>query len=112
MRLIRVTCIGLLFAGTAPAAARDYPWCQREPGNGGSLQCRFMTLQQCQASASGLGGGCLQNPAGAGGQAPGLQSNPGLQSSAMQDAPPSEVAPRRRPYRVRHQPGKHGWYYE
>jgi len=98
--------------------ARDYPWCEREPGNGGSLQCRFMTLQQCQAAASGLGGGCSQNPAGASGPAPGLQSNPGLhsnpglQSSAMQDAPSSDGPPRRRPYRVRHQPGKHGWYYE
>lgn len=114
MRLIWVTCIGLFFAGTAPSLARDYPWCQREPGNGGSLRCNFMTLQQCQASASGLGGGCSQNPAMAYSQSPGPQnSNPGLQSSSLQDDPPVSAAPHRpRPRRVKHQPGKHGWYYE
>lgn len=105
MRLIRATCIGLFLAGTAPAIARDYPWCSREPGRGGSLQCQFTTLQQCEATTSGLGGNCAQNPAMlAYGQPAGLQSS-------AQDVPISE--PRRpKPRRVKHQPGKHGWYYE
>jgi hypothetical protein len=106
MRLIWATCIGLFLAGTAPAMARDYPWCSREPGRGGSLQCQYTTLQQCQATTSGLGGNCAQNPAMmAYGQPAGLQSS-------AQDVPISEAPRRPKPRRVKHQPGKHGWYYE
>ena len=106
MRLIWMASAGILIASTASSGARDYPWCQREPGNGGSLQCRFMTLEQCQAAASGIGGGCSQNPATGAVQ-------PGVRSSSLQDDPsPSDAPTRRRPYRVKHQPGKHGWYYE
>jgi len=41
-----------MIAGSAPAAADDYPWCvvggQLGPGD-----CNYQTLAQCQASASG-----------------------------------------------------------
>ena len=107
VRLTLIASVGLLVAATAPSSARDYPWCSREPGTGGSLQCNFMTLQQCQATTSGLGGNCAQNPAMANGQPPGFQS------SSLQNGLPEDSVPRRqRPRRVRHQPGKHGWYYE
>jgi hypothetical protein len=99
--------VAILLAGTVPSMARDYPWCEREPGTGGALQCRYQTIEQCQASASGQGGGCTQNPAMT--VSPGLQSN-NFQSS--QDDRPLRVTPHRRPSRVKHQPGKHGWYYE
>jgi hypothetical protein len=108
MRQIWMGCsVVMLLASTAPGVARDYPWCAREPGKGGSLQCQFMTLQQCQATTSGLGGDCAQNPAMmAYGQPPGLQSS-------LQDGPPIGAAPHRpKSRRVRHQSGKHGWYYE
>jgi hypothetical protein len=108
MRLIWVTCIAVLFAGTAPATARDYPWCQRQPGSGGSIQCSFTTLEQCQAAASGIGGGCQQNPA----MATAGQPPQEFERSSLRASPPGDGAPHRRPHRVRHAPGKHGWYYE
>jgi len=108
VRLIwTMASVGILVASTAPPApARDYPWCQRESGVGGGISCRFATQEQCQAAASGVGGGCLQNPAMAAGQPRDVQR------SSLQEAPSSDAPPRRRPYRVKHQPGKHGWYYE
>ena len=42
-----------MIAGSAPAAAYDYPWClaggQLSSGGG---DCNYQTLAQCQASAS------------------------------------------------------------
>lgn len=40
------------------------PWCnQGNSVNGGMMECSYYTLEQCLASASGLGGGCITNPA-------------------------------------------------
>jgi hypothetical protein len=43
-----------MIAGSAPAAAGDYPWCVTggQLGAGGG-DCNYQTLAQCQASASG-----------------------------------------------------------
>ena len=43
-----------MIAGSAPAAAYDYPWCVAggQFGAGGG-DCNYQTLAQCQASASG-----------------------------------------------------------
>ena len=52
---------GWATAGDAPAAAEtDYPFCMttREGGR----DCSFSNSQQCQASASGMGGYCFENP--------------------------------------------------
>jgi hypothetical protein len=39
------------------------PWCIRDGVFGsGSWDCSFRTRQQCLASASGAGGGCVRNP--------------------------------------------------
>ncbi len=40
-------------AGSAPAAAYDYPWCVAGGELGASGDCSYQTLAQCQASASG-----------------------------------------------------------
>jgi Protein of unknown function (DUF3551) len=43
-----------------PSAAREYPWCAIY---GPSTQnCGFVSFEQCQATISGIGGYCGQNP--------------------------------------------------
>ena len=42
-----------VIAGSAPAAAYDYPWCVVGGELGPSGDCSYSTLGQCQASASG-----------------------------------------------------------
>lgn len=46
-------------ANAAPRGPR--PWCIRH--GGGMMDCTYYTFQQCRASASGVGGTCLPNPA-------------------------------------------------
>lgn len=52
----------------APAQAqtnRLYPWCHVQydgVGRSGSYQCYYTSYNQCWASASGVGGMCLENP--------------------------------------------------
>jgi Protein of unknown function (DUF3551) len=56
----------LAFAAPMPAAAETlYPWCLQysEATNGGATNCGFVTLAQCRATLSGLGGACYENPA-------------------------------------------------
>ena len=39
------------------------PWCIRDGAGGrGMWDCSYQTQQQCQASASGAGGTCWENP--------------------------------------------------
>ena len=61
MAFVGILSVGILSASSAPSMARDYPWCMREQG--GSPNCSFSTLQQCQATISGLIATCVQNPA-------------------------------------------------
>jgi hypothetical protein len=49
-------------AGTAPAAAYDYPWCVQGKEVGYPGDCSYTTYQQCQASASGRYAYCGINP--------------------------------------------------
>jgi hypothetical protein len=50
-------------AWTAPAAARDYPWCAYYGFMGeDGTNCGFDTLDQCRATISGVGGTCRENP--------------------------------------------------
>ena len=46
----------------APAAARDYPYCLVGRDFAGFGDCKFDTLDQCQASASGREAICEANP--------------------------------------------------
>ena len=49
-------------AGSAPAAAGDYPWCVQGREVGYPGDCSYSTYQQCQASASGRYASCGVNP--------------------------------------------------
>jgi hypothetical protein len=49
-------------AGSAPAAAHEYPWCVQGKEMGYPGDCSYATYQQCQASASGRYAGCGVNP--------------------------------------------------
>jgi hypothetical protein len=56
------------FAGSAPAAADDYPWCAQGRGVGIPGDCSYQTYAQCMASASGRALYCNINPRAAFGQ--------------------------------------------
>lgn len=64
MRTLLLTS-ALILAGalSAPAQADPYKWCADYAGGGrgGSSNCYFVTLQQCQAAISGNGGFCRVN---------------------------------------------------
>ena len=50
------------FAGSAPAAAYDYPWCVQGRGVGIPGDCSYQSYAQCMASASGRAVYCNINP--------------------------------------------------
>ena len=44
-------------------AADPYRWCGLyNTGGGGGSNCYFVTLEQCRATISGIGGSCVPNP--------------------------------------------------
>ena len=52
-----------LFAAPLAARADPYPWCAVYGGFGNTREsCYYMTIAQCQASVSGLGGWCKPSP--------------------------------------------------
>ena len=57
-------------AGTAPAAAYDYPYCVQGRGIGIPGDCSYRTYNQCMASAAGRGVYCNVNPRAALNQQP------------------------------------------
>ena len=53
---------GLMLLGATAAQADPYKWCAQYGGrSGGGTNCYFVTLQQCQAAISGIGGFCRRN---------------------------------------------------
>ena len=50
------------FAGAAPAAAHDYPYCLQGKEYGLPGLCQFATYEQCQATARGTTSYCGLNP--------------------------------------------------
>ena len=66
LALAILTTVTVLIA--APAAAQRYggnsPICLQSYGMGGSygIDCSFSSMEQCQATASGLSATCLTNP--------------------------------------------------
>ncbi len=67
LRSLPLVALGLFAAsaatGTAAKAqqrAADYPWCANDTK--GSTSCSFVTLEQCMADVSGIGGFCKRNP--------------------------------------------------
>ncbi len=51
------------FFAVGPATADPYKWCAQYGGKGGGgTNCGFVTLEQCRATLSGMGGLCEPNP--------------------------------------------------
>jgi hypothetical protein len=48
---------------TSVAHADPYKWCAQYSGGaaGGGTNCGFVTLEQCRATVSGIGGFCTEN---------------------------------------------------
>jgi Protein of unknown function (DUF3551) len=54
-----VICADIVWMETR-AGAQNYPWCAQY-GSMGGVNCGFATLQQCQATVTGMGGFCEVN---------------------------------------------------
>ena len=64
MRIVFAALLALI-AGTAAGTANadPYRWCSVYMGeDGGSSNCYFVTLEQCRANVSGVGGFCQPSP--------------------------------------------------
>jgi hypothetical protein len=62
-----VVAIVMLLPGALAASAQTpdpYRWCADYGGwrGGGASNCGFLTLEQCRATISGIGGTCRPNP--------------------------------------------------
>jgi len=69
LKLYLIAAFALAMAGPAAAQAYDpnYPVCiqyfgGRLGGGGGYIDCRYTSIPQCQATASGLAAMCSINP--------------------------------------------------
>jgi hypothetical protein len=60
MRIILFALVMATAASLGPAQAREYPWCARYDWT--TRNCGFVSLQQCLATISGIGGRCEPNP--------------------------------------------------
>ena len=73
MRLVIAILVTLIAGSLIDSAKADpYRWCAQYSGSGrgGGTNCYFMTLGQCQAAVSGVGGFCRPNPFYTGGDKP------------------------------------------
>ena len=52
-----------LGSGAIPAKAQYAPWCAQFLDRSGVRECTFPSFRACEATVSGIGGFCLQNPA-------------------------------------------------
>jgi Protein of unknown function (DUF3551) len=51
------------FFAVGVANADPYKWCAQYGGEeGGGTNCGFITIEQCRATISGMGGFCVPNP--------------------------------------------------
>jgi hypothetical protein len=63
LMVLALAAVGVgMVAGSAPAAAYDYPWCVQGKGVGIPGDCSYQTYAQCAASASGRNVYCNVNP--------------------------------------------------
>jgi Protein of unknown function (DUF3551) len=69
---LAILAVGIVSMGPAVAQTYDpaYPVCLRVYGPGTYYECRYTSLPQCNASASGRSAQCVINPYFAGGQDP------------------------------------------
>jgi len=68
--LVLLAAGSVTVAGTAPAAAYDYPYCAQGRSVGIPGECAYTNYAQCMASASGRGLYCNVNPRAALNQQP------------------------------------------
>lgn len=64
-RLLTATIMAVVVVVLTPAAgsADPYQWCAVYGGDaGGASNCGFVTIEQCRATVSGIGGFCNPNP--------------------------------------------------
>ena len=64
LRISAAMIVGAMITlANAPAQADPYRWCAVYGGgeDGGSSNCYFITLEQCRATVSGVGGSCEPN---------------------------------------------------
>jgi len=64
MRLFIAALLFLIVGSvTTPAHADPYRWCAQYAGYGGGgvESCYYVTLEQCRASVSGIGGWCHES---------------------------------------------------
>ena len=63
---LTIAALGITVAVCSPGAAQadPYRWCADYTvlGGIGARNCYFMTLGQCRAAVSGVGGMCIPNP--------------------------------------------------
>jgi hypothetical protein len=52
--------LGIEALGTA-VEAQNYPWCAHLATDAGDVNCGFVSLPQCLADVSGIGGICMRN---------------------------------------------------
>jgi hypothetical protein len=57
--LIAVAAAIVPVLGAGPSAAQQYPFCRK--GEAGPGDCRYSTLEQCEAAVSGTSGYCQPN---------------------------------------------------
>ena len=66
MRISTMAILAAAIAVTAAAKAQtydpNYPVCMQVYGRVGYIDCRFTSLPQCNATASGRSAACLVNP--------------------------------------------------
>jgi hypothetical protein len=69
---LAIAVLATLVAGSLidSAEADPYRWCAQYSGRTGGTNCYFMTIGQCQAAVSGVGGFCRPNPFYTGGGEP------------------------------------------
>lgn len=68
---VALAALAILVVGFSAdrASADPYRWCAQYGGLvGGPTNCYFMTLRQCHAAISGVGGFCRPNPFYTGGE--------------------------------------------
>lgn len=60
--LLFVAAVFVAAAGFgAPAQAQNYPWCAFYDTGDLSINCGFVSREQCLATVSGIGGFCMPN---------------------------------------------------
>src|SRR5580658_6607262 len=60
--LIAIAIIAATSAMTMRAEAQDYPWCAQYSGDfGGTMNCGFVSFNQCMDTVRGMGGFCIEN---------------------------------------------------